>query len=205
MFVQQKQLTVLNVPCNRVAMLYCSGTDIQLALPGLPSQMGRAYLVMLQGGGKVQVLVGLHMLKSGCNVFYISDAGEVPAEQADQQFEEGLVFAESMGFVLNDVELSRMPAAEQERYWKGLPICRRHASPAAESKPVGPKPVESRPVESRPIESRPVESRPAESRPAESRPAESRPVESRPVPVKVDLQTKRQRLKEHLGKLLASM
>ena len=134
MFVLQKQLTVLNVPSSRVAMLYRSGADIQLALPDLPSQMGSAFMVLLKGGGKVRVLVGLYMVRSRCNIFYVSDSGEVPAEQAERELEAGLVFAESMGFILNDSEFGRMTADQQETYWKGLPLCHRHSEVLSETK-----------------------------------------------------------------------
>jgi len=129
MFVLQKQLSVLNVPSSRVAMLYRSGADIQLALPDLPSQLGSAFMVMLKGGGKVQVLVALHMAKSCRNIFYVSDSGEVAAERAERELEEGQVFAESMGFILNDSEFSRIPVSQQEAYWKSLPICQRQVDP----------------------------------------------------------------------------
>lgn len=126
MFFLQKQLSVLNVPSSRVAMLYRSVADIQLALPELPSQMGSAFMVLFKGGGKAQVIVALFMAKSRCNVFYVSDSGEVPVEQAEQELEAGQIFAESMGFILNETELKRMPIDQQEIYWQSLPICQRH-------------------------------------------------------------------------------
>ncbi len=174
MFVLQKQLSVLNVPSNRVAVLYRSGADIQLALPDLPSQMGSAFLVLLKGGGKVQALVGLFMAKSCRNVFYVSSSGEVPEKFIEQELESGLVFAESMGFILNDSELGRMAAEQQDAYWKSLPICRHHTRVTHAA------------------------------RVPETRVPEV-VLATPPAPVRIDLSVKRMVLREHLGKLLASL
>lgn len=200
MFVLQKQLSVLNVPSSRIAMIYRSGADIQLALPELPSQLGSAYLVMLKGGGKVQVLVGLFMAKSRRNVFYVSDSGEVGSERADRELEAGQTFAESMGFILNDAEFGRLSADQQEVYWKGLPICQRHAATLVE-----PKRSEAKVVVPKPQENH--KSRDSQT----SAPSQIQAVASPSVQVamtvsdKTNLAQKRQVLKERLGRFLASM
>ncbi len=193
MFVIQKQLSVLNVPSSRVAMLYRSAVEIQLALPDLPSQMGSAVMVMLKGGGNIQVLVGLSLVKSCRNIFYVSESGEVPAEQADQELEEGLIFAESMGFILNDVDFCRMTAEEQEVYWKNLPICQLRTANESEA-PEAEKPkIEIRQTE--------VQS----SAPSKPEPLKTVAGHSRPAVPEIDLKAKRNILKENLGKLLASL
>ncbi|MCF6179034.1 MAG: hypothetical protein L3J63_06560 [Geopsychrobacter sp.] len=200
MFVLQKQLSVLNVPSSRVALIYRSGADIQLALPELPSQLGSAYLVMLKGGGKVQVLVGLFMAKSRRNIFYVSDSGEVGSERADRELEAGQTFAESMGFILNDAEFGRLPADQQEAYWKGLPICQRHAATLvepkiSEGKGVAPKPQEG----------------PEARKTQIAAPSQTHAVVSPSVQVattvsdKTASAQKRRVLKERLGRFLASM
>ncbi|WP_020675758.1 hypothetical protein [Geopsychrobacter electrodiphilus] len=189
MFVQQKQLSMLNVPCSRVAMIFRSGAEIQLALPGLPSQMGSAFLVLLKGAGKVQVLVALYMLKSRCNIFYISDAGEVSIEQADKELEAGLVFAESMGFVLNDTEFSRLSVEKQELYWKSLPICQRSTAPVDEPKPAASQLLKADAETAQLVTGQAV-----------------KPVaQSNIVSPPAGLLKKRQKLKEQFGKFLASL
>ena len=140
MFVQQTKMSVLNVPCTRVGAVYRSVTDIQLALPDLPAQMASAYMVVLKGGSKVQVLVGLFMATSLKSLFYLSDMGEVPVDKSAEEIEAGLEFAESMGFVLQDMEFERMTPTEQELYWSQLPICRRQeAEVPAPEKPAEPR------------------------------------------------------------------
>jgi outer membrane biosynthesis protein TonB len=234
MFVLQEHLTVLNVPSSRVTKLYNSVTEIQLALPDLPSQMCSAFMVLLKGGGKIQVLVGLYLSKSRRNIFYVSESGEVPAARAEQQLEDGQVFAESMGFILNDSEFGRMTTEQQEVFWKGLPICRRHAAVAPETKapeakapapkaPAPKAPAPKAPAPKAPAPKAPAPKAPAPKAPAPKAPAPKAPapkasetkapatgsaevvVAAKPDPAKTDLPAKRRALKEHLGKLLASL
>jgi hypothetical protein len=160
-------------------MLYRSELEIQLALPELPSQMGSAFLVLLKAAaGKVQVVVALHLHQSCCNYFYLSDAGEVALEQASQELEAGRVFAESMGFVLHDIEFTRLAADKLEHYWKSLAICQTHAETAAPAA-AGPE-LKKAPSAQNPLPPK-VPGEPSE------------------------LAEKRQFLKEQLGQLFASL
>lgn len=210
MFILQKNLSVLNVPRERVAMLYRSNADIQLALPDLPSQLATAFLVMLKGGGKGQVLVGLYMTKSHQSLLYISDSGEVDAEHVDQELEAGFEFAESMGFILNDVELDRMTAEQQAVYWKTLPICHKHvqeetsvAPEAAPKKKKAPTTTTSdKPAGTVTPVTKPVKKMVTQPTPAAT---QTTTRVARPVPIKTDQQTKSRLLKERLGRFLASL
>lgn len=210
MFILQKNLSVLNVPRERVAMLYRSDADIQLALPDLPSQLATAFLVVLKGGGKGQVLIGLYMTKSHQSLLYVSDAGEVDAEHVDQELEAGFEFAESMGFILNDAELDRMTAEQQEVYWKTLPICHKHVpeetsvvpEAASKKKKVPTTTSTDKPAGIvRPV-TKPVKKIITQPPPAATQ-AATRVVRS--VPIKTDRRTKSRLLKEHLGRFLASL
>ena len=221
MFIQQKQLSVLNVPSSRVAMLYRSVTDIQLALPEMPSQMASAFMVLLKGPAKVQVLVALHLVDSAVSLFYLSDAGEVAADLADRELEAGLEFAESMGFVLNDAELDRIPAAERETYWKNLPICKVQKAVSAPQKIAEKEktpPIQERGAATRvsPKAPNPQTKTPAPEVPR-AMPESGRKtsvsyedelnaaLDAKAAEAQADTTTKRQRLKESLGRFLASM
>ncbi len=210
MFVLQKQLSVMNLPSSRVAKIYRSGTDVQLALPDLPTQMASAYLVMLQGAGKVQVLVGLYLAESCRSIFYLSDVGEVAADQADQELEAGLDFAESMGFVLDDIEFDRLPEDEQEAYWKGLPICRRQTRQTAPVAPADDRPQhveEQAENDSKTVVVSPAPEREEPAAVVEAAPekAQTRTRTDSEGTDKVDIESKRQVFKELLGRFLASL
>ncbi len=123
MFIQHKQLKVLKVPAAKVARLNTSASNVQLALSGYPPQLAAAYLVALAGGNKVLILVGFHLLESKESIFFVPQQGEVPVEETESIFEEGFVFAESMGFVLSETDYHLLSAADQQQLWQSLPIC----------------------------------------------------------------------------------
>jgi hypothetical protein len=132
MFVQHKQLKFLNVPATKVSRLNTSAYSIQLALPDFKPQMAAAYLVALAGGSKVLVVVGLHLSESKASVFFVPRQGEVPVEDAERVFEEGFVFAESMGFVLNETDYHLMSNQDQQKLWDAMPISKLSA-PASDA------------------------------------------------------------------------
>lgn len=156
MFVQHKQLKFLNVPASKISRLNTSAYSIQLALPGYLPQMAAAYLVALAGGSKVLVVVGLHLADSEASVFFVPKQGEVPVEDAERVFEEGFVFAESMGFVLNETDFHLMSTQDQQALWAAMPVSRL-AGPTMESQATdsdqGPKADELETYRQRSLES----------------------------------------------------
>lgn len=182
MFIQQKNLPQLNLPVQRVEVLYRSGNDVQLALPGLTPQRASAFLLKLKDATKGQVVIGLHLLLSQSNIFYLTDRHQLSIEQADLEFEAGIEFAESMGFVLFNAELSQMLAPEREIYWQSLPICRLEKQQNKVKTSVD-----------------------LAAFPAVAPGAKSTESIDFPAPAPVGMQAKRQALKEQLGKFFASL
>ena len=131
MFVQHKQLQVLKVPAAKVARVNTSVASVQLALPGYPSQGAEAYLVALSGGNKVLILVGFYLTESKVSIFFVPQRGEAPVEEIEQIFEEGFVFAESMGFILSETDYHLLSSEDQQKLWQSLPICRKAGATAA--------------------------------------------------------------------------
>ena len=143
MFVQHKQLQILKVPASRVARLNTSSASVQLAFPGYPPQVAQAFLVALSGGSKVLILVGFYLTESKVSIFFVSQRGEVPVEEIEAVFDEGFVFAESMGFILNETDYHLLSSSDQQKLWASLPICRATesvdtAAPATERRTAAP-------------------------------------------------------------------
>ncbi len=134
MFVQHKQLQVLKVPATKVARLNTSSATVQLAFEGYPPQVAQAYLVALSGGSKELFLVGFYLTESKVSIFFVPQRGEAPVEEIEQVFDEGFVFAESMGFILSETDYHLLSSADQQKLWLSLPICR-EAEPASASAP----------------------------------------------------------------------
>ena len=123
MFVEHKQLKVLKLPASKVARLNTSGCNVQMAFPGYPPQMCGCYLVSLSSGNKVLVVVGFFLSESRQSIFYVPKVGEVTVEEAEETFEEGIVFAETMGFVLSETDYHMLSTEDQQKLWASLPIC----------------------------------------------------------------------------------
>lgn len=125
MFAWDKSSEGLNVPVERVLRLYRSLGNIQVALPGLPSQLSAVYLCAYAGTKGGQVVVCFHLLNSGTLAIYRHDQGEVPPPQMKGLLEEGIRFAESLGFVLDPVDFQQMSSQEKRDYWQELPLFQR--------------------------------------------------------------------------------
>ncbi len=128
MFVQHKQLKVLNVPATKVARLNTSGCNVQMAFPDYPPQLCAAYLVSLSSGDRVLVVVAFYLSESHQSIFFVPKGGEVAVEEAEATFEQGFVFAETMGFVLNETDYHLLSTADQQKLWTALPICQKTAA-----------------------------------------------------------------------------
>lgn len=124
MFIQHRQLKVLNVPAAKVARLNASGCNVQMAFPGYPPQLCAAYLISLTSGSKVLIVVAFFLSESRQAIFFVPKCGEVSVEEAEETFDDGFVFAESMGFVLNETDYHLLSSADQQKLWSSLPICR---------------------------------------------------------------------------------
>lgn len=131
MFVQHKQLKILSVPASKVARLNTSVASVQLAFSGYPAQPAGAYLVALSGGNKVMIVVGFYLSESKISIFFVPQQGEVPVEEIEQVFEEGFVFAESMGFILSETDYHLLSSEDQQKLWQSLPICQAAQSAAS--------------------------------------------------------------------------
>jgi len=124
MFIQHKQLKNLNVPAEKVTHLHSASSSVQLAFAGYPPQLCRAYLLQISGGGKVLIVVAFYLAENQCSIFFVPKFGELSSEEAEEVYEEGYGFVESMGFVLTETDYHLLPEQKKHSYWAALPICR---------------------------------------------------------------------------------
>lgn len=131
MFVQHKQLQTLQVAPDRVSHLHTSSSPVQLAFVGFTPQLCQAYLARLEGRQKVLIVVAYYLTESQQTVFFVPRCGEVEYDKADEVYEEGYAFVESMGFVLTETDYHLLAGTKKQRYWQDLPISQRPAAAAA--------------------------------------------------------------------------
>jgi hypothetical protein len=173
--------------------------DVQVALPGLPAQDATAYLCGFAAGQGLRVAVALHLQQSGCLAFYLNDDGEIPRREAARVLTQALNFAESMGFMFGDMDIHLRSPEERLALWRSLPLYagigatragRATAAPGGH-RPEGKSPAGA--PSGPPI---------AGSPPAPSGKPGTAP---RRPPTPAELAAKRERLRQNLGRFLASM
>ncbi len=187
MFFLEKGLERLDIAVEQVVGLQRSLGDATVALPGFPTQRTTAYLCAYRSGKGVRIAVGLHLKSSGRLAFYLNEEGEVGKRQAQRILDSAIYFAESMGFMLNDMEIERLPAEERASLWLALPLAKGAPPPLPETSPT---PMGTAPVGD------------SWAAPAERRTAPG----SRLIPpTSGDLEAGRQKVLESLGRFLASL
>jgi Tfp pilus assembly protein PilF len=100
MLQEDPERTFLSVHPTRIVALY-EGANQPLVQPqGRTAQSARGVVVAMHAEeGGVEVAVALTLIESGENIIYIGEP--VPEAELTQALEEGLNFAESMGFILD--------------------------------------------------------------------------------------------------------
>jgi hypothetical protein len=122
MFQWDKSITTLDVPTGKVLQLYRSMRNVQLALPGLPAQEATAYLCQHQATQKIATTVVLHLLTSGQLACYVDSPHAVAADRAGRVLDQALMFIESMGFLMTDLDIPLLGEADREMLWSSLPL-----------------------------------------------------------------------------------
>jgi len=122
MFVWDKSIQKIETDVTNVVQLFRSMRDVQMALPGLPVQESSAYLCQYRAGSEFVTLAAFHMQKSQQLAFYASKPGRVAEDKADEMFDSGLAFVESMGFLLCDMDLALLDDQDRKMLWESLPL-----------------------------------------------------------------------------------
>jgi type IV pilus biogenesis/stability protein PilW len=98
---------------ERIVALYESNNQPQVQASGKTAQAAHATVVAVQDDdGTCQVLVALHLVGSRENVIY--GGRQLAPQSVPRAIEEAVVFAESMGFMLDDVSWARLDSAARD-------------------------------------------------------------------------------------------
>ncbi len=187
MFHWKKETPGLEVPPRKVLRVFRSLSDVQVGLPGLPSQLASAFVVSFAGERGILTAVTLHLSTSHCTALYLHGRGEVSPGEAEAVLEEGIRFAESMGFMLGDLDWQLLDASGREALWASLPLG------------AGPRRESSSPAADRRARPAPID------RTASSANRPSSPPVGKKYAPSPDLAVRRIRLQETIGRFLASL
>ena len=122
MFRWHKDVERLNIPAQQVLRLQRSHNEVPVALPGLAAQKATAYLCLFSAGKGVRCAVALHLHSTRRVAFYFHEKGEARKQDLERLAEEGAQFAESMGFILGDLDLQLRDAKSRAAIWESLPL-----------------------------------------------------------------------------------
>jgi len=135
MFELNGKLNRLDVPAQKVLRLKRSLGDVQIAIPGQKSQMATAYVCAFSAGKGARVIVALHLHDDFKLIFYLNSGGEISSSNASKVLSEGIDFVESLGFMMNDLDIHKMDGEEKAQYWESLPLKNPPAKPSPPAKP----------------------------------------------------------------------
>ena len=204
MFELTEKLKRLDIPSSKVIRLYRSLGDLQLALPGQKSQMAIAYICAFSAGKGARVAIGLFM-KDDCKViYYLNGDGEISNDSASKVLNEAVNFCESLGFMMNNEEIHKMDAETKNSLWDATPLKNPPSKPKPEAPPAAVKPAASAKVEE--VEDA-EELSAAESIEIDLGLPRRRLATSlkKEPPTPAELEKKRERLRENLGRFLSSL
>jgi len=153
MFELRKEMKELGISSQQVRRLYRSLGDVQIALPGHPSQQATAYLCAYAEGKGFRVAVALHLHASEKVAYYLNPKANLGKEEVRKILDEGTFFAETMGFMLGDLDYHRLDPNAREALWSSLPLSLRETAPPA---PPSPESLPSAEVEPEPEEIAPL-------------------------------------------------
>ncbi len=122
MFILHDEIQRLDIPATRVKRLFRSLGGAQVALPGRPAQRATAYLCAYSDSAGARVAAVFHLLEAQRLAFYLNDQGEVSLKKLQSVLDEGERFAESMGFILDEIELQHLEPEEKDSKWQACPV-----------------------------------------------------------------------------------
>ncbi len=121
MFQLNEKLKRLDIPAKSVLRLQRSLGDVQVALPGIKAQRATAYVCAFSVEQGLRVAIAFHLRDTNSVVYYLNDGNKTRKEIADV-LTEGVVFAETLGFILADLDIHQADPAEREAIWDSLPL-----------------------------------------------------------------------------------
>lgn len=122
-FNPEPSITWVSATREQVVALIESINQPQVSIPGKTPQQVTGHLCGLRNAnGSFSIYVGLHLPKTGENVVYVHDGGQLGVEQYRDVEIEGLHFLESMGFMLDNLNFRNLSPAAQDETLRRIPL-----------------------------------------------------------------------------------
>jgi hypothetical protein len=122
MFQFNKKLKRLDIPAKDVLRLQRSLSDVQIALPGITAQLAKAYVCAFSTEHGLRVAIAFHLCDTNKVVYYLNDDGNISNKEIVNLLHEGVLFAETLGFILSDLGIHKLESKERDELWDSLPL-----------------------------------------------------------------------------------
>jgi hypothetical protein len=122
MFQFNKKLKRLDIPAKDVLRLHRSLSDVQIALPGIPAQRAMAYVCAFSTEHGLRVAIAFQLRDSHDIVYYLNGGGNILKKEIRTVLNEGIHFAETLGFILSDLDIHQADPVEKKTIWDSLPL-----------------------------------------------------------------------------------
>ena len=117
MFTVDPTITDLKVKEKSLLKVLFSMNTHQVATPEMNLEEARSYVIFCrEGGGRTSAYIALHLLDTNRRLFYPHSSNPFPDEDMNAVDEEARGFAEGMGAMLDEIDLTRM-SSEEKNHW----------------------------------------------------------------------------------------
>jgi len=117
MFTVDPTITDLKVKEKSMLKMLFSMNTHQVATPEMNLEEARSYVIFCrEGGGKTSAYIGLYLLDTNRRLFYPHSSNPFPDEDMTAVDEEARGFAEGMGAMLDEIDLTKM-SSEEKNHW----------------------------------------------------------------------------------------
>ncbi len=123
MFEIDSERTSLPLSPDRVLALVASLNAPMVVAADMPVEPTRGYICAYRDSSdRVAFSIFLHCVESGRGVFYRYDGGSMPQHRVDEVMSEAMAFAESLGFMMDDLGWGSLDATRRNELMRETPI-----------------------------------------------------------------------------------
>jgi len=123
MFTADTNITDLKVKEKSLLKVLFSMNTHQVATPEMSLEDARSYVIFSQeGSGKISAYIGLHLLDTDRRLFYPHSSNPFPESSMNDIDDEARSFAEGLGAVLDEIDITKMSSEERNHWIDDQPI-----------------------------------------------------------------------------------
>jgi len=117
MFIIDTDIKDLKAKERNMAKAFFSMNNHQVATPEMMSEEARSYVIFFrEADGKMSAYIGIHLILTGRKLFYSHTSNPFLERDLSSVEEEALSFAEGLGAMLDEVNLSTM-SRDAKEHW----------------------------------------------------------------------------------------